>query len=822
MKSGLEEVLPGDPPAKRVVVVGAGIAGMTAAHELAERGYEVEVIEAVQDPQALYGQPTALVGGLARTSWSRVPQPGDQVPLKISVNELPSSSELNKDSRRKLRRLEPIKTDKLLLPVVVPLTLTAEQAFAPGSAATNLLDEYRKSKKAGRRLSLIVVVMEPKLRASSVGDALGSTPPATALRKWIREGLAGDVFSLSVLAAQSAAQQCVQFSLEDDRVPGEHGYRFFPSFYSHMFDTMQRIPIPEASTDTPLIPGTVLQADSSRSVFDNLKPGSTLEMAFQPQRGERRAFQMTRGPAQSLEVVRRLIANLLEKAGYRGADLARVSTRYLEYLTSCPERRQEEYESQTWAKFLELETTGDRPYSSYFASSMQLSAQALVAMSARKSDARTVGSVSMQLVLDQLRTTPCVDGILNGPTTTALFAPWQTYLESLGVTFTQASLVGFEGKGMAVRPVFGRLEDSTKEKQWQPAAVDPADFYVMTLPVHDFQGLFDDKTPPPFSYDDRVDKEGLLKANAGCLSLDKPSTRIALGESLDDISKYLKFQGVAEVSKEPDAGPFRYMCGIQFFFGANVKLVEGHSICVDSPWGVSFLSQMQYWQDRQRGGDGIQAVISAVFTRFQAEAAGRDGKAKEAIDCSPDELAERVWLQIQSTWDVGRLGRLPEPDYYYLDVNLVFDDKDGKKNWTNQQPYLVNDLGTWPKRGGARTTDGDYEYGIQLGHTVFAGAFMRTTTRLNTMEAANESARRAVNAILDADGSDVPRCQLWNMEDDEAPDLMQLRDLDRRIFLRGGRHFLRSPSVDAMLRVVPWDLARLLLPTYSNAQEKTR
>lgn len=30
---------------------------------------------------------------------------------------------------------------------------------------------------------------------------------------------------------------------EQSRLPGEHGFRFFPSFYRHVFDTMSRIPV---------------------------------------------------------------------------------------------------------------------------------------------------------------------------------------------------------------------------------------------------------------------------------------------------------------------------------------------------------------------------------------------------------------------------------------------------------------------------------------------------------------------------------------------------------------------------------------------------
>jgi uncharacterized protein with NAD-binding domain and iron-sulfur cluster len=794
-----------------VVVVGAGIAGMTAAHELVERGYEIEVVEAAQDAQAPRGQPRALLGGLARTSWALVPQPRSQVPLRISLAAPSTRSATEEAPRRRPRQLKSLMTDRLLQPVIVPLTLTAANEFDPGPAVTSLLDEYRRGKGAGddRLLSLIVVIVKPKAGARTLVETLGESAVAAALKKWIEKELKGDVFSLSVIAAGSEAAQAVQFSFESDRVPGEHGFRFFPSFYSHMFDTMRRIPIPEASSGPPLIPGTVLQADSSRSVFDNLVHGNTLEMAFGPIDGQHRAFQMTRGPAPSIEALRRFIANLLEKAGYRGEDLARATVRYLEYMTSCSERRLE-YEDKTWAEFLGLQDGTDGPYSPYFVWSMKEAAQALVAMSATKSDARTIGSVSMQLVLDQFRAGRCIDGILNGPTTTALLDPWQTFLESQGVTFTQGSLVGFEGVGMAVRPAFGRPNATTG--RWERLAVDPADFYVIAIPMHEFQGLFDPKTRHVLQGVEYLSQKELLQANEKCLQLEKQSEKIATGESRDDVRKYLEFAGLEKVVTNPDEGPLRYMCGIQFFFGAGVNLVEGHANCSDSPWGVTFLSQMQYWRHRQRGGEGVRAVVSAVFTRFEAEAKDRDGVAKAAIACTPQEVADRVWSQIESSWDERRLGRLPQPEYFYLDENLTYDEK--TRTWMNSQPYVVNDLGTWPKRGGARTKDGDYEYCLQLGHTVFAGAFMRTTTRLNTMEAANESARRAVNAVLAADHSDVPRCRLWNMEDDEAPALQQLRDLDRRIFLRGGRHFLRSPSVEAMLRATPWELARLMLPTY--------
>ena len=45
-----------------------------------------------------------------------------------------------------------------------------------------------------------------------------------------------------------------------------------------------------------------------------------------------------------------------------------------------------------------------------------------------------------------------------------------------------------------------------------------------------------------------------------------------------------------------------------------------------------------------------------------------------------------------------------------------------------------------------------------------ASDYVRTYTDLATMEGANEAARRAVNALLERDGSSAPRAQVWPLE----------------------------------------------------------
>src|SRR5215470_16902581 len=58
------------PPAE-VAIFGAGIAGLTAAHELIERNFRVTVYEPTPPGP---GQSVCSVGGLARTQWGCVPR----------------------------------------------------------------------------------------------------------------------------------------------------------------------------------------------------------------------------------------------------------------------------------------------------------------------------------------------------------------------------------------------------------------------------------------------------------------------------------------------------------------------------------------------------------------------------------------------------------------------------------------------------------------------------------------------------------------------------------------------------------------------------
>ncbi|HEY6175106.1 MAG TPA: hypothetical protein VIX73_11700, partial [Kofleriaceae bacterium] len=634
-------------------------------------------------------------------------------------------------------------------------------------------------------------------------------------------------FPLTVLTAEqldddpSGASIRIQLSVAGARVPGEHGFRFFPSFYHHLFDTMKRVPIAEAAikdTTPALLDNVVFTRDSARTVFDALKSADAIQLGLVPGHRAARTFEIPRRPVRSLEDLRTLFGNVLERAGYRGQDLYRLLARYTEYLMSSPERRRC-YEDITWAKFLGLDDGG---FSDGFIRHVNSGSQALVAMSSETNDARTIGSIAMQLTLDQLRANPSgyTDATLRGPTSIELFEPWRAFLESEGVKFTYGQLVGFYGRGMAIRPAFGLPTDTPA---FGVADIGPADYYVITIPVDKFQALFDRDGHPtatwlaPARSPRLLTRDQLRAGNAQCLELDRlerPYPADPPGDTSDDIAKLLDFD-LGDVEHRPDDGPLRYMCGIQFYFESDVKMIIGHTLCLDSPWGVSHISQAQYWQDRSRGQSGVRGVLSAIFTLFTVPAPDHNGVCKTALECTPDELAARVWKQIADAWDSERFGNLEDPDYYYVDESLSHD----SGQWTNKTPYLVNRVGDWPRRGGLRVGGRDeYAYRMQLGHTVFAGAFMRTFTRLNTMEAANETGRRAANAIIDYDHAPVQPARLWNPDDHELPEMLTLRELDRRILRRGGSHVMRHAGVEAALRAVPWDLVRLFVPSRGGSQ----
>ena len=210
------------------------------------------------------------------------------------------------------------------------------------------------------------------------------------------------------------------------------------------------------------------------------------------------------------------------------------------------------------------------------------------------------------------------------------------------------------------------------------------------------------------------------------------------------------------------------MVGAQFFFSRPVPVCRGHVAYPDAPWALSSVSQGQFWRNGVGGyGDGtVQDILSVDISDWYT-VAPRIGK--RAIDCSAEEVLDEVWAQL-----VDALGdRIDKPSLVmrHLDRNVEFPAGQPMHNTT---PLLVHPPGSYFDRPGA-------DIGIE--NLFLASDYVKTNTDLASMEGANEAARRAVNAILDAEGSTLEPCQIFSMADDVGSLVTVAKRLDRDLYL---------------------------------------
>ena len=133
---------------------------------------------------------------------------------------------------------------------------------------------------------------------------------------------------------------------------------------------------------------------------------------------------------------------------------------------------------------------------------------------------------------------------------------------------------------------------------------------------------------------------------------------------------------------------------------------------------------------------------------------------KTAMQCTHEEIATETWAQI--TQELNQAGQPPVLDAkdmpaWFLDPDIVprLDPANPTKE-RDSEPLLVNYINTWASRPNAHT---------RIPNLFLASDYVRTNTNLATMEGANEAARRAVNSILDASGSNAKLCQVWSLHE---------------------------------------------------------
>jgi geranylgeranyl pyrophosphate synthase/uncharacterized protein with NAD-binding domain and iron-sulfur cluster len=483
----------------------------------------------------------------------------------------------------------------------------------------------------------------------------------------------------------------------EHRLPGEHGFRFFPGFYKHVIDTMRRIP-----------------SFDGREVADHLVPTTRVGITQYGQPTFVVPALFPRTPGDAGTVLRDILLAFSPVTDLTPDDLAFFGARIWQILTSCRERRIDEYERTAWWDFVGAEGRS-ASYQKFLASGVTRS---LVAAKARKASTRTIGDIFVQLMLTVIDPTAgSTDRVLDGPTNLVWIDPWLSLLASRGVEYRFNADVeeilcdGARVTGVAVR------ENGSQ-------TVVTGDYYVSAVPLERMAPLVNER----------------LAAADPAL----PNLR-TLAPNVD------------------------WMNGVQYYLRSDVPTTHGHVIHIDSEWALTSISQLQFWRSvapEQFGDSDVRGILSVDVSDWTAPGSG----GRPAMECSREEVADEAWDQLKRSINVDReLLRDEDLHSWFVDPDI---ERDPVRSGylANAEPLLVNLVGTWPLRPDAATA---------IPNLFLASDYVRTFTDLATMEGANEAARRAVNAVLDAVGFAGSRCDVWPLHEPDVLAPWRLYDAAR-------------------------------------------
>jgi len=511
-------------------------------------------------------------------------------------------------------------------------------------------------------------------------------------------------------------------------LPGEHGFRFFPGFYRHVIDTMQRIPFHK----TENVAGNLVAATQSMLARFDQAPLVGL-VGFPRTWAEWKMF----------------FHMLTESNGVSLTDNLHFLRCLWVMASSSMERVDKEYDWIPYWRFIDAEHRSVA-YQQLLGQGLTRS---LVAMQAELSSTRTIATVFCQMIYPMLDPTRHDDRLLCAPTDIAWIFPWVSYLMTLGVRYELGKLVySFEAY-----PDAPRLRTITVDEKG-----------VKTLLTHG----------QDFDY------------AISAIPVDGMTTILSFSAGKEFLARAPGLAGIMQLQT-------RWMNGVQFYLDHDVPLVNGHVLYVSTPWALTGISQVQFWKQFELTtcGDGRKRCLLSVDIS-EWSTPGILIK-KKACDCTHEEIATEVWAQLKRSHNVNGQKVLPEelPDYFMDDcINLERVDPyatsqlAGYKNpygkHVNLEPLFINTVGSHRFRPKA-------DFGFD--NFFLASDYVRTYTDLATMEGANEAARRAVNALLEHDGSSAPRAKVWRLNQPWYMQPWQAWDSWR--FSRGKPNLFSTPEM---------------------------
>lgn len=464
-------------------------------------------------------------------------------------------------------------------------------------------------------------------------------------------------------------------------------------------------------------------AGNANGVWDNLVDTTDSKSERTGGRPDATLFGVLPDPRQALtpDGLRRiLVEEILKQQGVKPWEAEFFVNRLIVFLTSCDERRFGQWEQTSWWDYVRAEQYSQE-YRTVVARGLTRS---LVAAKEEVASTRTIGNMAEAFLMNIMGrgNDGALDRVLNAPTNEAWIDPWVRHLRGLGVRFH----IGQRVEALEVGR--GRITGARLRDGAGGATTVEADWFVCAMPVERAGELL---TPELLALDPAL-------ANLRQLFVD-------------------------------------WMTGIQFYLREGVPTTHGHVTFVDSPWALTALTQGQFWAGRNFRtdyGDGnVADCLSVDVSDWDAPGIVFGKPAKE---CTPDQIAREVWAQLKAHLnDEGEQVLADEVLHsWFLDPAINWHPETGSN--TNETPLLVNTVDSWRRRPSAVT---------EIPNLFLAGDYVRTNVDLATMESANESARAAVNGLLETSDSTAERVPMYQLY--RPPEFEPFKAVDARLFAAG-------------------------------------
>jgi 15-cis-phytoene desaturase len=431
-------------------------------------------------------------------------------------------------------------------------------------------------------------------------------------------------------------------------------------------------------------------------------------------------------------------------------------------MTTCDERREAELDKVTWWRYMRASDMSDN-YRRVIINGLT---QNFVAMDAERTSLRTAITILARLLQDFI-TGRGLDRVLNGPTSEVWIDPWVDYLRAeipgqFPVCFHPEAAV----RAFIFDEENNRISGLRLEHSHEPVR-DKDCVYLAAIPVEAMVELLHNSPREILEH--------------------SPALKL-----LSD--KHLQVN---------------WMSGVMYYLRSDSRMASGHIIYLDSAWAITSISQNQFWARKVQsyGKERVQGIVSAIISDwFKSGNGGFSSRPARETDDSR-EVAEEALAEIRCHIKKQLGINLSKENIagYFLDSDITFDRKlvrnitglmpaidfvrslqkiskdlkhrDFLRVRQNLEPLFINTVGSWPYRPDELT---------DIPNLVLASDYVRTNTDLATMEGANESARRAVNRIMDLLHVTGRRCRTF--EFDEPMLFSPLKTLDRYYFQLGLPH----------------------------------